>query len=82
MHSQFKQGVVIAWGNAIHKLARLHYLSATKTKESAAYTAKTNNSQHRCIPNQTGQSSWCAEHTSPEYEIYEQFRNGYEYSMP
>ena len=47
MHSQFKRAieVAIARGNATRKLAQLHYVRATK--ESASYTANTNNSQHR-----------------------------------
>eukprot|EP00956_Cyclotella_meneghiniana_P007589 scaffold10223_cov61-Cyclotella_meneghiniana.AAC.2 len=60
MHSQFKRaiGVAIARANAnaTHKLVLLHYVRAIN--EPAAYTAKTNNSQHRWNTSQTGRSSW------------------------
>ena len=53
-----------------------------RTKESAAYKAKTNNRQSQPDGNltrqETGQSSWYAERTPPGYGIFEQFRHGYE----
>eukprot|EP00956_Cyclotella_meneghiniana_P015387 scaffold23511_cov68-Cyclotella_meneghiniana.AAC.1 len=65
MHSQFKVqraiGVAIARGNEVmlHISSQAQegytmYAHLLKNLESAAYTARTNNSQHSRNPNQTG----------------------------
>ena len=82
MHSQFKRAI------GVELLGVMQHISNLKKKNllHTCYTAKTNNSQHRWNPKQTGRSVGIGmqsiHHTSPGYGIFEQFRNGYEYSMP
>ena len=52
MLHQFRRaiGVTIARGNANHKLGRMHYVRGTA--EEAAYTCKSNHSDHRYKPSE------------------------------
>ena len=81
MLQQFKRaiGVAIVRGNAKHKLARLHYVRATAAE--AAYTCRTNHSDKKWNPRQTGRASWFSQHVPEGYGTFEQFRNGYDFSV-
>ena len=81
MLQQFKRaiGVAIVRGNAKHKLARLHYVRATAAE--AAYTCRTNHSDKKWNPRQAGRASWFSQHVPEGYGTFEQFRNGYDFSV-
>ena len=81
MHQQFRRaiGVALVRGNALHKLARLHYVRATARE--AAYTARAHHSENRWRPGDSGGANWFREHTAPGYGVFEQFRNGYDFSV-
>ena len=81
MQQQFRRaiGVAIVRGNALHKLARLHYVRATARE--AAYAARANHSDNRWRPGDSGGPSWFRQHTAEGYGVFEQFRNGYDFSV-
>ena len=81
MLQQFERaiGVPIVCGNAKHKLARLHYVRATAAE--AAHTCRTNHGDKKWNPCQTGLASWFSQHVPEEYGTFEQFRNGYDFSV-
>ena len=81
MLQQFRRaiGVAIIQGQANHKLARLHYVRATR--EEAAATCRANHSNNKWRPGQSSRASWFSEHIPEGYDTFEQFRNGYDFSM-
>lgn len=81
MLQQFRRaiGVAIIRGQANHKLARLHYVRATR--EEAAATCRANHSNNKWKPGQSSRASWFSEHIPEGYGTFEQFRNGYDFSV-
>ena len=81
MLQQFRRaiGVAIVRGQANHKLARLHYVRATK--EEAASTCNANHGNNRWKPGQDSRASWFSEHIPEGYGTFEQFRNGYDFCV-
>ena len=82
MLHQFRRviGVAIARGNTNHKLGRMHYVRGTA--EEAAYTCRSNHSDHRYKPSERGGLSWYNEHTQEGYRSFQQFKNGHDFCMP
>ena len=81
MLQQFRRaiGVAIIRGQANHKLARLHYVR--ETREEAAATCRANHSNNKWQPGQSSRASWFLEHIPEGYDTFEQFRNGYDFSV-
>ena len=81
MLHQFRRAVSIAsWrGNAQHKLARLHFVRATKEEAKAVHQANLRGNNWRA--DGQGPSSWYARHTADGYGAYQQFQNSYGFGM-
>ena len=81
MLKQFRRsiGVAIVRGNANLKLVRLHYVRST-AEESVA-TCRVNYGNKKWRPGQNSRASWLTEHVPEGYGSFEQFRNGYDFSM-
>ena len=72
--------MAIVRGNALHKLARLHYVRATPRE--AAQAAREHHSDYRRYrPGQSGGASWFRSHAAEGYGTFEQFRNGWEFGV-
>ena len=82
MLQQFRRAirVGIVWGQAKHKLARLHYVRETAAE--AADVCETHHSDNRWKPSQNGRASWYSQHVPEGYGTFEQFRNGYDFRVP
>ena len=79
---QFRRAVVsiASWrGNAQHKLARLHFVRATKEEAKAVHQANLRENNWRA--DGQGPSSWYARHTADGYGAYQQFQNSYGFGM-
>ena len=81
MLQDFKRaiGVAVVWGNAKHKLARLHYVRATPREAKAACEA--HHSDNKWNPHQGCRPSWFSANMAEGYGTFEQFRNGHDFCV-
>jgi hypothetical protein len=82
MLQQFRQAIAVtaADKHGSHILSQLHNLHATA--KEAHDTSRSHHSDNRWTPKQQGWSNWFNGHTSKEYSMFEQIRNGYYCHMP